>query len=231
MKERPILFSAPMVQAILSGRKTQTRRILKGSTEHKGPYNPAYLEAHKKSPGWSEICPYGRPGDRLWVRETHGFGKHAGEIVYKADGGWANIPGFQVVACDKGKWRPSIHMKRAHSRILLEIVAVRVERLHDISEEDALAEGMGKITKDGALFKYGIPDRDGYPGNDDSGWPWDQWEVKASKAFQKLWKSINGEKSWDENPWVWVVEFKRIEHEKEAAPQEPDRERPSIAEV
>jgi hypothetical protein len=108
------------------------------------------------------------------------------------------------------KWKPSIHMPRAASRILLEVVSVRVERLQDISEADAVAEGIKALTKDGRTIKYGIPDRDGLPGNDNDGWHWCNWMPDASLAYRRLWQEINGFGSWEANPWVWVVEFTRL---------------------
>lgn len=186
MKERPILFSGPMVRAILEGRKTQTRRVLKGSTEFKGPYNPAYLEAHKNSPGWGSICPYGQPGDRLWLRETWAQPTtlDPGPTFYRADypssaAGYENLP-----PASKIRWKPSIHMFRHQSRITLEVTEVRVQRLREISVNDAFAEGCGIST-----------DKDNL--ND----------------FQNLWDSINGKRpgyDWQSNPWVWAVSFKRI---------------------
>lgn len=212
VREKPILVSGPLIGPIQRNTKTQTRRILKGSTENKGPYNPAYLEAHKNSPGWKEISPYGKIGDRLWVRETHGVNKHTGEVSYLADGGWAEAAGFKESAFASKKWTPSIHMKRIHSRIDLEITDLRIQRIQDISPEDAYAEGLGKITKDGNLFKFGMADRDGLPGNDNYGWPWDQWEKDPVAAFRKLWDAINAERGfgWDVNPWVWAISFKKI---------------------
>lgn len=202
MTERPILFSAPMVRAILNGVKTQTRRILKGSTEFRGPYNPAYIEAHRNSPGWASICPHGQPGDRLWVRETWGSADnwlHDCEtnpprcVAYRADKAARNFdPPYDVDTSDWGawermKWRPSIHMPRWASRITLEIVAIRVERLQDISETDARAEG--------------------YPGDIIDGI---NYAVGAKNWFRSLWEQINGHDSWAANPWVWVIEFKRV---------------------
>jgi len=101
-------------------------------------------------------------------------------------------------------------MPRWASRISLEITGIRVERLQDISEEDAIDEGLKAITKDGKLIKYGIPDRDGYPGADDFGWNWGDWDKSPVLAYKRLWQSINGKGSWDLNPFVWVIEFKRI---------------------
>lgn len=102
-------------------------------------------------------------------------------------------------------------MPRWASRITLEVTGIRVERLQDISEEDAIAEGLSGITKDGKLIKYGIPDQDGLPGTDNTGWPWRDWQKDPRDAYRRLWESINGRGSWDANPWVWVVEFKRVE--------------------
>lgn len=184
MKERPILFSAPMVRAILDGRKTQTRRILKGSTEHKGVYNPAYLAVHQNDKGWKQICPYGKPGDQLWVRETFATGNpehYWGNPIYKATFGAALKPVCEGFT----KWKPSIHMPRAASRIDLLIKDIRVERLQDISKADCMAEGMS-----------GLQDIH-------AGW---------HQSYAGLWEKINGKNSWDENPWVWVIEFEKQEN-------------------
>jgi len=194
MKERPILFSGPMVRAILDGSKTQTRRTFKGTTEHKGPYNPACMEAHQQANGWGSICPHGTPGDRLWVRETwavqHGFDawtpRHiprGARIYYSATADLKGPCGVGGLRC-----RPSIFMPRWASRILLEITDVRVQRLQEISEGDARAEGAI-----GAL-------------NDSIG---DNW--CACEAFAALWESINGPGSWHANPWVWAITFQRLE--------------------
>lgn len=167
MKMRPILFSGEMVRAILEGRKTQTRRVVKPQ--------PAYVIDSV----W--VCPYGRPGDGLWVRETWAPNSQAGVFSYAAD--WA--AGVKHVS----RWRPSIHMPRAASRISLEVVGVRVERLREISEADALAEGCA----DSEMV-------DGVP----------MW-CSAVEKYMDLWEKINGEGSWAVNPWVWVVEFRRVE--------------------
>lgn len=185
MKERPMLFSGPMVRAIINGRKSVTRR------EVKRDWIQSERAPLETSPGvfkfWcsgEHACPYGCPGDQLWVREA-----------------WARIrvaqaPDQEWVVyreCDNrtdfgGPWKPSIHMRRRDSRILLEITAVRVERLHDITEDQALAEGVA--------LPPAKPSRTERMGRD---------------AFTDLWCSINGAESWDANPWVWVVEFKRVE--------------------
>jgi len=205
MKERPILFSAPMVRAILDSTKTQTRRVLRpqppGSTtdvmtwhhpddERKGAHfwswgpDPANPGRDYIQPDWAVPCPYGEPGDRLWVRETfspvpmvwtEGGVDHRSDFAYLATG--------DIIGCHK--WRPSIHMPRSASRITLEITGVRVERLQDISEADALAEGVSAIMDE---MRRATPRCD----------------------FQALWQSINGPDSWAANPWVWVIEFKRI---------------------
>lgn len=216
MTERPILFSAPMVRAILEGRKTQTRRIVRlkpgqqvderddGSSWPWTDYDGADM--------WHWLpCPYGQPGDRLWVRETwavpHALDGRKPRYVpadarfhYRADEDAGGL-----------RWRPSIHMPRWASRITLEITEVRVERLQEIGEADAIAEGLKRITKDGgATIKHGIPDRDGLPGTDDTGWPWRDWSADPRVAFRRLWESIHGPDSWAANPWVWVVGFSRV---------------------
>ncbi len=204
MKEHPILFSAPMVRAILEGRKTVTRRAVKFNIA--GRIGPLSNQWHVDSPGAVAACPYGQPGDRLWARETWQYFGFSDEgepcICYLADHGrewprvpqseadkvdciWADLsdPGnFSISdrACDN-RWRPSIHMPRWASRITLEITGVRVERLQDIGADDAWSEGI--------------------PHSPD---------VNPIHEFEELWTSINGAGSWKANPWVWVVEFKRI---------------------
>lgn len=185
MKEHPILFSGDMAKAILDGRKTQTRRIVK-------PQPVEVAEPSGNSDGlirlkasddclstWSDACPYGQAADHLWVKET---------FLNNALSGYPPVYFYRADSKDKPedrKWKPSIFMPRIASRITLEITAVRVERLQDISSKDALAEGVD--------YDVSKPD----------GWPIDR--------YRKLWESINGKGSWDKNPWVWVLEFKRIE--------------------
>ncbi|WJD60635.1 hypothetical protein [Pseudomonas kurunegalensis] len=247
-KERPILFSGPMVRAILEGRKAVTRRPVKpgfpSSVTEAFPYAGAphaWMPALPSGEPWYEQvreCPYGRPGDRLWVRETWLEDP-------EDDGTWAYT---QYMGC-KGsplsdipkrfqkpehcifratwdgsalRWRPSIHMPRWASRILLEITDVRVERLQDISDDQAKAEGMvytdfgmqelpGKASIDGGKTFHPLKPQQA-PGwhAGDATHP-DQCLDRARWAFANLWEKINGENSWDANPWVWVVEFKRIE--------------------
>ena len=189
MKERPILFSAPMVRAILAGTKTQTRRVLKGANHVSAGGAPLKFTG-------SDIrevqCPYGWIGDRLWVRESfcpiypqdpHYNGGRPIEYDYQATYKHGDRLGDLIGV--KKKWKPSIHMPRAASRITLEVTGVRMERLQDISDEDCLAEGI-------------YPTRTGlYPGS-------------PRAAYQQLWDEINGPSSWDANPWVWRVEFKRL---------------------
>lgn len=214
MKERPILFSGPMVRAILEGRKTMTRRVVKlrYGADVVVTNGQVWKPARVDYAGYVD-CPYGQVGNRLWVREAWRTVAEADSQAprdlsaahrfwYEAD--VPHQPGY-------GKLRPSIHMPRIASRILLEVTAVRVERLQDISAEDAIAEGMKAITKDGRLTKFGIPDADGLPGTDDTGWPWHAWRISPIDAYMRLWEQINGPGSWAANPWVWVVEFKRVQ--------------------
>lgn len=183
MKGRPILFSGEMVRAILDGRKTQTRRVIK--PQPADDIKPANFP-NPKVHGWmsslrhqygsktAHICPYGQIGDLLWVREKFSLCRFdGGELWYWADGS----PG----GGDWTKPKPSIFMPRWASRITLEITDVRVERVQDISNDDALAEG---IDRTNTSIK-------GY----------------ARQRFEQLWASINGNASWDANPWVWVIEF------------------------
>ena len=202
-KERPILFSAPMVRAILEGRKTVTRRPVKTDwiQSDRAPLNTAPGLFHFWCSG-EHVCPYGEPGQRLWVRETFmdllGTGvEHRPDpngplqrYAYRAD----YPPGSHSDEARKDfglKWKPSIHMPRAACRILLEITDVRVERLQDISRAEIRAEGLQcppELASDDVSPNY----RDWYPA-----------------AWKELWNSTGGD--WDGNPWVWVVEFKRVQ--------------------
>ena len=195
--ERPILFNGAMVRAILEGRKTQTRRVVKNLEGR--PANSWTLhraagcaDSWSSDSGWMGRCPYGQPGDRLWVREAFrealGFETEPLSFCrYKASDPLA----------DEHKWTPSIHMPRWASRILLEITAVRVERLQDISEADARAEGV----TDGGCLNCGEPEPCACA----------QPAPDARDSFCRLWQSINGPGSWADNPWVWIVEFKRVQ--------------------
>ena len=185
--ERPMLFSAPMVRALLAGTKTQTRRVVK-------PQPPEFDHATRQHQRiLVPRCPYGQPGDRLWVRESTAedcIGS-ASFARYTADGFTSRLAWwYSKKAC------PSIHMPRWASRILLEITAVRVERLQDISKADAMAEGLYQ----------------------DQAGRWTTWSATKEhrehlnpiEAYRELWESINGAGSWGANPWVWAVEFRRI---------------------
>lgn len=206
MKERPILFQADMVNAILEGRKTQTRRIVKPTKDRNGSgchLAPCEI-AGEVNGGDYALCPYGQPGDRLWVRENFLYLMHgdvtAGDIKYCASIDSRSAAGSK----NPGYWwrkRPSIHMPRWASRITLEIVSVRVERLQDISEADAMAEGI-EPPENGTYRDYGVKpeDNEGY-----------DYCSTAIDSYKTLWQTINGFDSWDANPWVWVVEFRRIE--------------------
>jgi hypothetical protein len=196
MNIRPILMSAPMVRAILEGRKTQTRRIVKAS---KSMLECGFI---KLEPDVSK-CPYGQPGDFLWVKETHQANPIYGSPVYRADYLLQNGRyGPNPVNAENWPWRPSIFMPRRLSRITLEITKVRIERLQDISEEDAIAEGIeyrDDIGIDRSFKFYGkVLEK------------LDQWTPLPKWSYQTLWESINGPGSWAANPWVWAITFKII---------------------
>ncbi|SNR92134.1 hypothetical protein [Hymenobacter mucosus] len=233
IKERPILFSGAMVRALLAGTKTQTRRTtgLDFINENPSCWQRQWVPA-KDGKHWlftcgddrvQVRCPYGVEGDRLWVKETHQMGfsthvsdcgylyratdvdkrTHHGVYCYEKDGKYYDHYDKQFV------WRPSIFMKRVASRILLELVSVRVERLQDISEADAVAEG---------VEEHIIPALG--PGT------WGMWKnylwsektvdkqakakCSAKEAYETLWESINGPGSWQANPWVWVISFQVV---------------------
>ncbi|MCA8242892.1 hypothetical protein [Burkholderia sp. AU32262] len=230
MTERPILFSGPMVRAILEGRKTQTRRIIKlphnnplgawepttaggGSVRYVGGTPAPELAAiwHTRT-GDCYVCPHGDVGNRLWVRETHEVRRIGTEtfeggrparryagIAYQADDGRAEVDidlnTFRALDAKESRgWTPSIHMPRWASRITLEITGVRAERLQSISESDARAEGV--TIKDHHMRGYSAG----------------AFRPPSIRAFHDLWDSLNAARGhgWDANPWVWVVEFKRM---------------------
>lgn len=193
MKHIPILFSTAMVQAILDGRKTQTRRIMKPQPSENVRWDSFGISAltpkrHIEGRGFftegygSKFfkCPYGQPGDILWVRETWTKIRIAtGEqFIYRADDDF-----YKDYVEEWHGWRPSIHMPKEACRIFLKVKSIRVERLQDISEEDAKHEGVLKASCCHSFFH----------------------------GFSILWQSINGPASWEANPWVWVVEFERCE--------------------
>ncbi|MDS7839297.1 hypothetical protein PTQ46_03575 [Klebsiella michiganensis] len=209
MKERGMIFNAEMVRAILDGRKTQTRRPVRFPVLDKnlGCELAGNELAGELSAGNYLNSAFGKPGDRIWVRETfrvHSRATDVATLVYKASvrNSWTEqthrVP---VSVCNKPatpeKWTPSLHMPRWASRILLEITGVRVERLNAISEEDARAEGI----IDGGCLNCGEPEPCGCANP----------EPDATDAFAYLWQSIYGQESWNANPWVWVIEFERVE--------------------
>ena len=215
MKERPILFSGPMVRALLNDNKTQTRRVLKVPHENPmgkwevlpfGGPNGGHTRDGKTVPYQNVIshtrtgeiiaCPYGQPGDRLWVRESfaHVYNTNAEplarspeDVAYMADGMTADRHVY-------GAWKPSIHMPRWASRIILDITSVRVERLQDISDADCIAEG---CTQNHNGYYRGGP-------HPESGM---KQMATAKDAYRDLWESINGPNSWAANPWLWVISF------------------------
>lgn len=188
MKERPILFSSPMVRAILEGRKTQTRRIVKARSFICDVEDVPFKMTEDCSQPIP--CPYGQPGDRLWVRES--FARQwDGKYIFKAD----YPKGYGADKTATGNWKPSIHMPREASRILLEVTAVTVERLLEHQEQDAIAEGV-----------YWSDRYAGYV-TDEKGQNFHASSPQVS--YLRLWASINGQESVDENPWVWVIEFIR----------------------
>lgn len=205
--ERPILFKGRLVRAILAGAKTQTRRAVNLAV-----FGPAGIDGwdwgHRTRSGdWrvytteqllASKCPYGAPGDRLWVRETHAqfaVGNRTGDaplcVAYRAtcddDGGFDYVHnGDEVMRLKVTKWTPAIHMPRWASRIDLAVAAIRVERLQSITEEDARAEGCSPVESQDGI------------------------ERSATEVFADNWREINGAASWDANPWVWVVSFRRV---------------------
>lgn len=185
MREIPILMHQRMVPLLLSDRKVQTRRLVKGDPVHvtqllgrgrvpTGEFG-LHLE-HERIINKQVRCPWGDPGDRLWVRETWARDCD-GNPVFRADGESAEVD----------RWRPSIHMPRFVARVILEVESVRVERLWDISAEDAIAEGM-TCPNDRAPHDCNC----------------------VCSKFEYLWKDLAGEESWLKNPWVWVIGFRRI---------------------
>jgi hypothetical protein len=209
MTERPILMSAPMVRAILEGAKSQTRRVVKPQ-----PVPPDRIEQWNE--GWaigrmrdSENawrwlrCPYGKPGEQLWVRETWAPVDERALVTQRRDliayAASTTSDGNEARKAYGVRWRPSIHMPRWASRITLELIGVRVERLQDIRDVDAVAEGVNpspccQQADDTAGFhRIGKIRGNSFP----------------IARYAVLWESINGAGSWDANPWVWVVEFRR----------------------
>lgn len=197
MKERSILFTGTNVRSILEGRKTHTRRIVKDTGLYAVDKKIHGIDTAKRElKALATQCPYGKPGDRLWVRETFRFFDSSVECSCYDDCKCASLNGKPVYRADgdlDSIWKPSIYMPRAASRITLEIVSVRVERLQDITEEDAKAEGV-TIGEDRSYShaEHGLA------------------YTPHRMAYTILWESINGVGSWDLNPLVWVIEFRRV---------------------
>ncbi len=199
LQERPILFSGPMVRAILDGRKTQTRRVCKLQPEivdvepryEKNTWGFWHDDEYPN--GRCVTCPYGVPGGRLWVRETwrqyHPKTSYSDGIVYRADAQKALGAGSHS---DTYQWKPSIHMPRKFCRLLLDVKAIRVERLQDISEDDADAEGVDAVSMDD-MPRQAV------------------WSRRQD--FAQLWDSLNKKRGfgWDTNPWVWIIKFERVQ--------------------
>jgi hypothetical protein len=213
VKERPILFSGQMVRALLAGRKTQTRRVLRTQPVRVtdihasvplarpedwviqvGPCSDLVMSDPSRSEMLVARCPHGQRGDRLWVRETWAHRKGNGITpVYRAD---ADPPlDTQGRPIADAKWGPSIFMPRKLSRITLEVTEVRVQRVQDISDDDARAEGIyGKSMSSFAPVQA-------------------EMDARPAMAFALLWNSINGKRpgcAWTDNPWVWCISFRRI---------------------
>ena len=226
-KERPILFSGPMVRAILDGRKTMTRRAVKKTASGLVKEPNGHRRWHPADPDAVAACPYGSPGDRLWVRETWRvassgrnyqsqtttvYAEHRERSTIKPrSGGAQHQSAFVCSDSDSdalllgaygggkaGAWRPSTHMPRWASRIALEVTDVRIERLQDITEEDARAEGVEPIAFD---WRNYMPEREAPK----------LFHKTARGSFFSLWESLNGTASLAANPWVWVVSFRRLQ--------------------
>ena len=210
MIERGMIFNGEMVRAILDGRKTQTRRPVKFPVHDKnlGCELAGNELAGELSAGNYLNSAFGKPGDRIWVRET--WNKYGGLLTYRADHDWIDDMRKETVCT--AKWVPSIHMPRWASRILLEITSVRVERLNAISEEDAQREGVHTEIWDQTVVarNYAVRDEFFQFWSDDIPHYVEMNQLYRS-SFRSLWESIYGEESWKANPWVWVIEFKRVE--------------------
>lgn len=232
VKERPILFSAPMVRAILDGRKSMTRRVMKVQPPAEGYELATCISTTSaewrreegkqhwlKRDGYRVIdcsqpyftCPYGQVGDRLWVRETFttdrvykGGDIVDGDTVYRASMPESYTWPDHLDDLTPPKWKPAIHMPRWASRITLEITGVRVERLQAITPEDAIAEGLVTMPE----FNWTAQKPTGRILAETAGSP--PYWASPKTAFESLWENINGAGSWEANPFVWVVEFKRI---------------------
>lgn len=209
MKQTGLMFKGDLVRAILEGRKTQTRRVVKADwiQSERAPLQTNPGRFHFWCSGEHD-CPFGKPGDLIYVRETWMDLQGTG-VEYISDGKLQRYayaadtpPGSYGDECRKEyglKWRPSIHMPKSAARIWLEITGVRVERLQDISNEDALAEGVNRISHGREGYFYSAIRNDPHPKN---------W-CYPDDAFRELWDSTGGD--WSANPWVWVIDFKHTD--------------------
>lgn len=214
MKERGLIFSAPMAAANMADRKTMTRRMR--GLEHLNK-NPdlwqgciTKIETPRRTfyriPGHPVFsCPFGKVGDLIWMRETWGRlqDSDGAGFLYRAD--FPEEKAFALL-----KWRPSIHMPRIACRFVAQLVSIKLERLLDITPEDVKKEGIVCISKDGLTSKWGVCDIDGTPGG--MGWEWEMFNVDPKAAFVQLFSQIHGEEIEMLNPWVWVLEYKRLQH-------------------
>lgn len=253
MKERPILFSGPMVRAILDGRKTVTRRVVK--LNQSGRVALCGKNWHRDDPDSILACPYGQPGDRLWVRETHCFRSTQIDIEvmghedlptdgrpWKSYGTYSYVPIYRATEeaeliyddeedrpncqdCQDGNphghWKPSIHMPRWASRISLEVTEIRVQRLQDITEDEAIREGavwhdFGRECGHFGAWQ-GVGDCKGEFHPQRNGWTMEPPAASAGNclpsarmAFANLINKINGPETWASNPWVFVISFRRM---------------------
>jgi hypothetical protein len=248
IKEIPILYSTPMVLALLDKRKTMTRRTTDLDVINANPGDWQFEWAEPMRNVWTFTqkstvneqtlqdrtfnqvqlkCPYGRPCDVFYVREEHYrygawiekegeytkggrqkwmFVAHTDEVLYEPHAEFRKGRHHKDPYTAAWHKRLARFMPKSSARIWLHKTATKVERACDISREDAIAEGLACISKDGGrTYKYGIPDSDGLPGNDDYGWHWQEWEVYPVAAFKKLWCKINGPETWES--WVWVESF------------------------
>jgi hypothetical protein len=190
MKQRPIIMSAESVQAILDGRKTQTRRVIKKpekwTIEKQDDELYLYEDIYGDHHNVIEKCPYGQIGDRLWVKESYTFANFGKVTIYKSDKKDQFGEDWKITASQTNSWKSPLFMPRSASRITLEITNIRVERLQDITEDDAIAEGF-------------ISNKD--------------LKEIARLNFELAWDKLNEKRgySWDSNPFVWVIEFRRVE--------------------
>lgn len=204
VKQRPMLFSAPMIRALLAGRKTQTRRLVKGVALQwldEDGFTPGFVS----DPGNASVCPYGKAGDRIWVKETHAIvprtayamSEGVQQTLRPNDTHDAAVYFAEWERSKPGRWSPSIHMPRWASRLTLEVTEIRVERLLDCSDADAQAEGLMWVTPGMWSVDRTLP----IIGHD------------ARRVYFELWDHINGAGASAANPWVWAVSFRVLDQD------------------